>query len=76
MAISFHSLEDRIVKRFLREHSQPPRLPKRLPVRAAELPQPLLKLIGRAQRPTADEVAANPRARSAVMRVAERSGGT
>ena len=76
VAISFHSLEDRIVKRFLREHSQPPRLPKRLPVRAAELPQPLLKLIGRAQRPTADEVAANPRARSAVMRVAERRGGT
>ena len=76
VAISFHSLEDRIVKRFLREHSQPPRLPKRLPLRAAELPQPLLKLIGRAQRPTADEVAANPRARSAVMRVAERSGGT
>ena len=76
VAISFHSLEDRIVKRFLREHSQPPRLPKRLPVRAAELPQPLLKLIGRAQRPTDDEVAANPRARSAVMRVAERRGGT
>lgn len=76
VAISFHSLEDRIVKRFLREHSQPPRLPKRLPLRAAELPQPLLKLIGRAQRPTDDEVAANPRARSAVMRVAERRGGT
>ena len=76
VAISFHSLEDRIVKRFLREHSQPPQLPKRLPLRAAELPQPLLKLIGRAQRPTADEVAANPRARSAVMRVAERRGAT
>jgi len=72
VAISFHSLEDRIVKRFLREHSQPPRLPKRLPLRAAELPQPLLTLIGRAQRPAADEVAANPRARSAVMRVAGR----
>jgi 16S rRNA (cytosine1402-N4)-methyltransferase len=74
--ISFHSLEDRIVKRFLREHSQPPQLPKRLPLRAAELPLPLLKLIGRAQRPSADEVAANPRARSAVMRVAERRGAT
>ncbi len=76
VAISFHSLEDRIVKRFLREHSQPPRLPKRLPLRAAELPLPLLKLVGRAQRPIAGEVAANPRARSAVMRVAERRGGT
>ena len=74
VAISFHSLEDRIVKRFLREHSQPLQLPKRLPLRAAELPVPPLKLIGRARRPTADEVAANPRARSAVMRVAERRG--
>lgn len=75
VAISFHSLEDRIVKRFLREYSQPPQLPKRLPLRAAELPQPLLKLVGRARRPTADDVAANPRARSAVMRVAERREG-
>jgi 16S rRNA (cytosine1402-N4)-methyltransferase len=76
VAISFHSLEDRIVKRFLREHSQPPQLPKRLPLRAAELPVPPLELIGRARRPSADEVAANPRARSAVMRVAERRGAT
>ena len=75
VVISFHSLEDRIVKRFLREHSQPPRLPQRLPLRAAELPRPKLKLIGKAQRPAAAEIAANPRARSAVMRVAERSGG-
>ncbi len=73
VAISFHSLEDRIVKRFLREHSQPPRLPQRLPLRAAELPSPRLKLIGKARRPAADEIAANPRARSAVMRVAERT---
>ena len=73
VAISFHSLEDRIVKRFLRAHSQPPQLPKRLPLRAAELPQPQLKLIGKMQRPSADEIAANPRARSAVMRVAERT---
>ena len=76
VVISFHSLEDRIVKRFLREHSQPPQLPKRLPLRAAELPQPRLKLIGKMQRPSADEIAANPRARSAVMRVAERTVGT
>ena len=74
VVISFHSLEDRIVKRFLRAHSQPPRLPRRLPLRAAELPRPPLTLIGRMQRPGADEVAANPRARSAVMRIAERTG--
>jgi 16S rRNA (cytosine1402-N4)-methyltransferase len=73
VAISFHSLEDRIVKRFLREHSQPPQLPQRLPLRAAELPRPKLKLIGKIQRPSADEIAVNPRARSAVMRVAERT---
>ena len=72
VAISFHSLEDRIVKRFLRAHSRPPQLPKRLPLRAAELPRPQLKLIGKMQRPSADEIAVNPRARSAVMRVAER----
>ena len=73
VVISFHSLEDRIIKRFLREQSQP-RLPQRLPLRAAELPQPKLELIGKMQRPTSDEIAANPRARSAVMRVAERTG--
>jgi 16S rRNA (cytosine1402-N4)-methyltransferase len=76
VVISFHSLEDRIVKRFLREQSQPPQLPKRLPLRAAELPQPKLKLIGKLQRPAAAEITANPRARSAVMRVAERIPGT
>ncbi len=73
VAIGFHSLEDRIIKRFLRSQSQP-RLPRRLPLRATELPQPKLKLIGKMQRPTSNEIAANPRARSAVMRVAERTG--
>jgi len=73
VVISFHSLEDRIVKRFLREQSQPPQLPRRLPLRAAELPSPPLKLIGRARHADAAEVARNPRARSAVMRVAERT---
>ena len=72
--ISFHSLEDRIVKRFMREHSQPPRLPTRLPLRASELPLPTLALVGKLQRPTAEEVSANPRARSAVMRIAEKCG--
>ncbi len=71
--ISFHSLEDRIVKRFMRDASRPPVLPARLPLRAAELPPPRLRLVGKAVRPGADEVAANPRSRSAVMRVAERT---
>lgn len=73
VVISFHSLEDRIVKRFMRDAALPPRLPSRLPVRASELPAPPLRLIGKAQRPGAVEVEANPRARSAVMRVAERT---
>ena len=73
VVISFHSLEDRIVKRFLREHSQPPRLPSRLPLRAAEMPPPPLALVGKLQRPDDAEIAANPRARSAVMRVAEKA---
>jgi 16S rRNA (cytosine1402-N4)-methyltransferase len=72
VVISFHSLEDRIVKRFLRDESRPPRLPARLPVRAADLPPPRLKLLGKPMHASAAEVAANPRARSAVMRVAER----
>ena len=73
VVISFHSLEDRIVKQFMRTASQPPRLPARLPVRAADLPQPELHLVGKVVRASAAEVADNPRARSAVMRVAEKS---
>ncbi len=70
--ISFHSLEDRIVKRFMRAEATP-QVPERLPVRAADLPRPRLALVGRAIRASAAEVAANPRARSAVLRVAERN---
>jgi 16S rRNA (cytosine1402-N4)-methyltransferase len=72
VVISFHSLEDRIVKRYLRDESQPPKLPSRLPVRAAELPEPRLRLVGKPVYAGEVELAANPRARSAVMRVAER----
>jgi 16S rRNA (cytosine1402-N4)-methyltransferase len=72
VVISFHSLEDRIVKRYLRDESQPPKLPSRLPVRAAELPEPRLRLIGKPVYASEAEVAANSRARSAVMRIAER----
>ena len=72
VVISFHSLEDRIVKHFMRAQAQPGALPSRLPVRAAELPKARMILTGKPVYPTAEEVAANPRARSAVMRVAER----
>jgi len=73
VVISFHSLEDRIVKRFMRTQSQADALPARLPVRARDLPQPRMRLVGRAIRASDRETAANPRARSAVMRVAERT---
>ena len=70
--ISFHSLEDRIVKRFLRAEAAGVRLPDKLPLREAERMPGRLRLIGRAVRASAEEIAANPRARSAVLRVAER----
>ena len=74
--ISFHSLEDRIVKRFFSSASQPfggdPRL-ARLPIKTAALPGAPLALVGRAIRPSDREIAANPRARSATLRVAERT---
>lgn len=72
VVISFHSLEDRIVKNFMRRQSVADDLPKGLPLRADQLPKPKLRLIGKAIKPSAAEIAANPRARSAVMRVAEK----
>lgn len=72
MVISFHSLEDRIVKRFMQHEAKADHLPQKLPVRAREVNQAKLRLIGRATKPGDAEVAANPRARSAVMRVAEK----
>jgi len=73
VVISFHSLEDRIVKRFIRGESQAGGVPDRLPLRAAEMPSPRLKAVGKPTRASPREVALNPRARSAVMRVAERT---
>jgi 16S rRNA (cytosine1402-N4)-methyltransferase len=73
VVIAFHSLEDRIVKRFMRDHARPPVLPRGLPIREVDRPQPPLNLIGDALRPSAAEVAANPRSRSAIMRVAART---
>jgi 16S rRNA (cytosine1402-N4)-methyltransferase len=72
VVIAFHSLEDRLVKRFLRAGSADG-LPADLPIRARDLPQPPLRIIGSAVRPSAAEVAANPRARSAILRAAERT---
>jgi len=71
--ISFHSLEDRIVKRFMRDAAHAD-LPIRLPLRERELPQPRLRVIGKPLRASAQEIAGNPRARSATLRVAERTG--
>ncbi|MDR1351284.1 MAG: 16S rRNA (cytosine(1402)-N(4))-methyltransferase RsmH [Zoogloeaceae bacterium] len=74
VVIAFHSLEDRVVKRFLRSAAAPDDLPKNLPLRAHETPQPTMRLLGRARKASAAEVAVNPRARSAVMRVGEKLG--
>lgn len=73
VVISFHSLEDRIVKRFMKRASQADDLPKNLPIRAGEIDNATLRLIGRAVKPAPEDIALNPRARSAVMRVAERT---
>ena len=68
--ISFHSLEDRIVKRFISGHAKAPPANRRLPELDVFVPR--LKMIGDAQRADAAETSANPRARSAVLRVAEK----
>ncbi|MDX1508266.1 MAG: 16S rRNA (cytosine(1402)-N(4))-methyltransferase RsmH [Woeseiaceae bacterium] len=70
--ISFHSLEDRIVKRFMRDHSREPEAYRGLP----EIPEefrPALRLVGKAIAANDDEIAANARARSARLRVAEKA---
>lgn len=72
--ISFHSLEDRMVKHFLRDMAQGDQLPKNFPIRAADIKKGKLRLVGKVVRATLQEVVTNPRARSAVMRVAERMG--
>ena len=71
--ISFHSLEDRIVKRFIRSQQDRDDLPEKFPVRASELPPPRLLSVGKPVRAGAAEIKRNPRARSAVLRFAERT---
>jgi 16S rRNA (cytosine1402-N4)-methyltransferase len=71
--ISFHSLEDRIVKNFMREQSTADKLPKNVPIREKDIPPAPLSLVGKAVKPSDAEVARNPRSRSAVLRVAEKN---
>ncbi|MEJ8569592.1 16S rRNA (cytosine(1402)-N(4))-methyltransferase RsmH [Elongatibacter sediminis] len=70
VVISFHSLEDRLVKRTFREAARPGKVRRNLP----EHPdlKPRLRLVGKAIRPSSSELSANPRARSAIMRIAEK----
>ena len=70
--ISFHSLEDRLVKRAFQGRSDAPRPPRGLPV-LPEVPRPRLRMVGKPVRPDAVECKRNPRARSAVLRVGERT---
>jgi len=72
VVISFHSLEDRIVKRFMRDNAQSAAVPRGLAVREADREPPLLRVVGKPMRASEAEVRANPRARSAMLRVAER----
>ena len=69
--ISFHSLEDRIVKRFIREQSRGEIVPRHLPM-PLDAKKPVLKVVGKAIKASANEVAGNVRSRSAVLRIAEK----
>lgn len=73
--ISFHSLEDRIVKHFLQDASTADQLPSWVPIRAADMAEAPIKVVGKPVRSTKEEVDANPRARSAIMRIAKRTTG-
>ena len=74
VVISFHSLEDRIIKRFIREQEKGDSYPPDLPVTQFQL-NPRLRAVGKPVRAGDEEVRSNPRARSAIMRVAERLAG-
>jgi 16S rRNA (cytosine1402-N4)-methyltransferase len=72
VVISFHSLEDRIVKRFIRNESGAKYNPGKLPIKEVDIAKGILKKVSKALKADAQEIRQNPRARSAVMRVAER----
>ena len=71
VVISFHSLEDRIVKRYMRDLARGEKLPDKLPIRDSEIER-TVKLIGKAAKPSAEEVSRNRRSRSSIMRIAEK----
>ena len=71
VVISFHSLEDRIVKRFMRDKARGPKIPKDLPIMDSEI-EINFKLVGKAIKPGEQEIEQNPRSRSSVLRVLER----
>lgn len=73
VAISFHSLEDRIVKQFINDEKNRDTLPSNFPIRSDELPKPRLNIVTKPIKPSEAEVKRNPRARSGIMRVAERT---
>ena len=71
--ISFHSLEDRIVKQFIRRQEKGPEIPHGLPLTEAQLAgNRTLRSVGKAMKPSEEEIAANPRSRSSMLRVAQR----
>ncbi|WP_394193807.1 16S rRNA (cytosine(1402)-N(4))-methyltransferase RsmH [Pseudoalteromonas atlantica] len=75
VVISFHSLEDRIVKQFIKKQSKGAALPRGLPLTDAQINKNLtLKAVGKAIKPSKDEIERNPRSRSSVLRVAQRLG--
>ena len=73
VTITFHSLEDRIVKQFLKYHSSPAVIPREIPIVLNDLPTPRMRLLGKAIFPSDDEIKMNPKSRSAILRIGERS---
>ncbi len=71
--ISFHSLEDRIVKQFINNEKNRDTLPSNFPIRSDELPKPRLNVMTKPIRPSENEVKQNPRSRSGIMRVVQRT---
>jgi 16S rRNA (cytosine1402-N4)-methyltransferase len=71
VVISFHSLEDRIVKHFIRDHSRPAKVPKGVPI-VGDLPSGPLEALSKAIKASATEITENARSRSAVMRIAKK----
>ncbi|MEI7796753.1 MAG: 16S rRNA (cytosine(1402)-N(4))-methyltransferase RsmH [Methylococcaceae bacterium] len=72
VVISFHSLEDRIVKRFMRDESGVKRNVGKLPIKEIDIEKGVLNVLSKAIKPSESEISQNPRSRSAVLRVAER----